>query len=123
MITEDINDAINDIMNEYGNATVEERFDDLMQKMIAFAFYIMDRQRTTGKRIQEHELQWQEDSMKQLKVIERVFQIAKKQGRIAAKPNGNFDAQLIGQMKEMKRSVGDIVVPLQSKPNADSGTK
>lgn len=114
-----LQNALDDIENEMSSMTVEQRFDSLCQQMIAFAFYIIDRHRRLGEPIHEHEQQWQKAAMEELKMIERVFAMAKKNNRIYPKPNEQFDEQLIAKIKEMKSTVGDIVRKLPEKSEDD----
>lgn len=91
----------------------EERFDDLGQALIANAFKVIKRIKKSGTNdpLSAEEIYIQEQSMKQFKVIERVYMTLKKANRIAGKPNADFDAQL--RLKMVKdnhtSSLGSIV--------------
>lgn len=107
--TDGVNEAMGAIVNLYSPKPIEERFDDLIQQIIAFSFFCIDRQRETGQRTEEHEQDWIDDSMKHLKNIEKMLATAKKYGRLSPKPNPNFDAQVIDKIDGYKKSVGEIV--------------
>lgn len=107
--TDGVQQAMGAIVNLYSPKPIEERFDELMQQIIAFSFYLIDRQRETGQRAEEHEEDWINDAMKHLKNIEKGFAMAKKYGRVSPKPNPNFDAQVIDKIDGFKKTVGEIV--------------
>lgn len=111
----ELDDALAAI-DQYSDTPIEERFDALMERVIAFGWFIMDRQKKTGKRIESHEREWQEDAMVQLRMIDKVFTMARKNGRMMAKANEQFDTQLINTMRDMKSSVGEIVQRLPDEP-------
>jgi hypothetical protein len=104
------------------NSTMEQRFDALMQVMTANAFYLMDRMRSKGKKPSVEEKEFQEECMMQLTMINKVFLMAKKAGRIGSRPNENYDNELLARVVRMKGSMADIVqtVPVNKKeaPNA-----
>lgn len=114
ILTPKVNGAFDEIENEDSPLSMEERFDNLLQEIIAQAFFIIDRQRRTKQRMTDDEKNLQDDMMYQLRMIEKAFAIAKKQGRIASKPNERFDEQLVGKIKHMKSTIGDIVTTVPS---------
>ncbi len=99
------------------NSTMEQRFDALMQVMTANAFYLMDRYRSKGKKPSVEEKEFQEECMAQLGLINKVFLMAKKSGRVTNRPNENYDNELRGRIAKMKGTMGDIVtmVPVNKK--------
>lgn len=99
------------------NSTMEQRFDALLQVMTANAFYLMDRQRSKGKKPSVEEKEFQQECMAQLNLIDKAFTIAKKHGRIMNVPNDNYDSELLARVIRMKGSMGDIVtnVPVHPK--------
>lgn len=94
------------------NSTMEQRFDALLQVMTANAFYLMDRQRSKGKKPSVEEREFQEECMTQLNMITKCFNTAKKHGRIANAPNANYDTELLGKIINMKGTMGDIVAKI-----------
>lgn len=115
-VLKNLDESMSEIVNEMSPMSLQDRFDSLMQEFIAFAFYLIDRQKKTGKRMEDHERLWQEDSMKQLRMIERIFYMALKNGRIVSKPNADFDSQVIDKIRSMQSTVGDIVQKLPQPP-------
>lgn len=118
-----INDAF-DAMFEVGDsATMEQRFDALMQAIVTFRFYLLDRHRRTGKKKVSEEELFLFECNEQFKYIERVFAAAKKHGRIANIPNEGFDRQLLAKIVKIKSGVGEIVttVPVTKKGGAADG--
>ena len=104
-----INDAF-DAMFEVGDsATMEQRFDALMQAIVTFRFYLLDRHRRTGKKKVSEEEIFLYECNEQFKYIERVFAAAKKHGRITNIPNDQFDQDLRAKVIKMKGSIADIV--------------
>lgn len=120
-VGKNLQSSLDAIEDENSQLTMEERFDGLMQQMIAFGFYIIDRHKQRGERIYEHEREWQKDTIDQLKMIERIFVMAKKNGRIFPKPNEHFDEQLIDAIKKTKSTVGEIVRKLPKKEKEQDG--
>lgn len=118
ILTKPVTQAFDDIENEDSDVSMEERFDNLLQEIIAQAFFIIDRQRKTKIRMTDDEKNLQDDMMYQLRMVEKVFSIAKKQGRIAPKANEDFDNQLLRKIKNFKSTMGEIVrdVPVTTKP-------
>lgn len=109
-LPEGIEQAMMEFEDDNSDVSLEERFDKLMEAMMAFAFVMIDRHRRTGLRIGEHEKQWQEDSMEQLRAMEKVMAMAKKYNRISSnKPNNNFTSQTVSQIQSMKSTVGEII--------------
>lgn len=94
------------------NSTMEQRFDALLQVLTANAFYLMDRQRSKGKKPSVEEKEFQEECMAQMNMIGKVFALARKHGRIANTPNENWDAQLLIKIKNKRGSIADIVQSL-----------
>lgn len=109
ILTKPVTKAFEEIESEESDLSMEERFDNLLQEIIAQAFLIIDRQRKTKQRITEDEKNLQDDSMYQLRMIEKAYALAKKNGRISPKANIQFDEQLLGKIKLMKSSIGEIV--------------
>lgn len=101
--------AMDAIENEESNLSFEERFDNLMQAGIAFAWFLSRKAQVTGKKTTKEDEARQEVMMRQLHKVDRIFTIAKKHKRIANAPNFNFDRQLAQQIKAMNSSIGEIV--------------
>lgn len=108
-LPEGIEEAMSAFEDENSGVPLEERFDKLLQTMMAFSYVMTDRQRTTGLRMGDHERQWQQDTMEQIRHIESLMKIAKKYGRISSRPNEKFEPQLFAEIRKMKSSIGNIV--------------
>lgn len=112
-----VNAAFDAMFDITDTATMEDRFDALMQAIVTYRFYLLDRHRRTGiKKVSEEEI-FLFECQEQLKHIERVFAIAKKHGRIANKPNDSFNEDLLAKIIKMKGTTGEIVttVPIIKK--------
>jgi hypothetical protein len=114
----DIDRLLAEIEDDASGLSLEERFDKLLQQLLAVQFVIIERQRKTGKPVEEHEQIWINDSMKFMKNIEKLFSMAKKYNRISTKPNANFEQQTISTIKELKSSLGDIVRKIPMKDDS-----
>lgn len=99
------------------NATMEQRFDALLQVAWANSFYLLDRQRIYGKKPSDAEIDFQEQCDIQLKRMEKYFSMARKHGRIGNNPNDNFGTELVVRIQKRRGSLGDIVrdVPVHPK--------
>lgn len=117
-----LQEALDDVVSESIDQSLEQRFDLLAQQFVAFAFHIIDRQKRTGEKICDAEQVWQEESMKQLRMISQVWAMAKKNGRIGSTPNKNFESQTIDEIKKMRSTVGDVVrkIPIAPKDGTTS---
>ena len=107
-----VDDAFAKLFSMDSEWSLEERFDRLMQAMTASAFYLMDRQRRTGKKIGDAEREFQEEAMAQLNLISKCWATARKYGRVpkeTAVPRNEFEGNLLGRIIDMKGMVGDLV--------------
>jgi len=110
-----VEEAFAEMFSMDSELSIEERLDKLVEAMTCSAFYLMDRQRRTGKKVSDAEREFQEEGMAQLKMIERCLSTAKKFGRLSGKVNPNFESGIVGRIRSMKGSVGDIVMSLPNK--------
>lgn len=113
-----VDDAFEELFKMDSEWSLEERFDNLLQAMTASAFLLIDRQRKTGKKIGEAEMDFQEQAFAQLKMIDKCWTIARKHGRVQKNAIGNnFEGELLGKIVGMKGTMSDIVttVPVTKK--------
>lgn len=108
-IPEWVDKAFDAVLDYQSDLSMERRFDDLLQTVTKYSFYLLERQRKTGKKKLEAEEEFIQECHHQLKMIERCFTMAKKHGRIVNKPNENYDTELLGKIISMKGTMGDIV--------------
>lgn len=106
----EIKDALDVIADETINMSMEQRFDDLGQTIIAQSYDILMSIREKGKRTDPDVEYRQIESVKQFKIIASTIQTLKRTGRITSVPNADFDAQLMKKIKDKKSSMGEIVV-------------
>lgn len=105
-----VDEAFEEIFKMDSAWSLEERFDRLIEAMTASAFYLMDRQKRTGKKINDAERSFQEEGMAQLNMISKCWGIARKHGRVPKETSFNdFDNNLLAKIVKMKSTVGDIV--------------
>lgn len=115
-----VEDAFQELFSMDSEWSMEERFDRLIEAMTASAFYLMDRQRRTGKKISDAERSFQEEGMAQLNMISKCWTIARKHGRVPKETTfSDFDDKLLARVIKMKSTVGDIVRDIP----APTGTK
>ena len=106
-----VQEALNNV-TENSEMTIEERFDDLGQVIIANAYAILSRIRETGVKIDPDEEYRQEETVRQFKVIASTMKILRSNGRITNKVNEHFDEQLLKKIKDKKGTIGNIVVDI-----------
>lgn len=105
-----VEEAFEDIFRMDSEWSLEERFDRLLEAMTASAFYLMDRQRRTGKKPSDAERAFQEEGMAQLNMISKCWGIARKHGRVPKESMvPSFETGLLARVVRMKSTVGDIV--------------
>ncbi len=121
-VSEDIARTMSEIENELSDLSLEERFDKLIQDLMAFQYVIIERHRRTGEPIEPHQAIWITDSMVHLKNIEKLMAYAKKYHRLSTKPNEKFDQQTTQRIREMKSSISDIVrkIPIVKKDESSN---
>ncbi len=107
-----VDEAFAEMFSMDSEASIEERFDKLVEAMTCSAFYLMDRQRRTGIKVSDADREFQEEGMAQLKMIEKCLSMAKKFGRLSGKVNPNYESEILIRVRGMKGSVGDIVATL-----------
>lgn len=105
-----IKEALKSVVDENLNMSMEERFDDLGQTIIANSYTILMSIRLKGTKIDPDVEYRQIESVKQFKIIASTIQTLKRTGRITSVPNANFDAQLMKKIKSQPSSMGEIVV-------------
>jgi hypothetical protein len=112
-----VEEAFEEIFRMDSEWSLEQRFDRLLEAMTASAFYLMDRQRRTGKKVGEAERDFQEEGMAQLRLIDKCWTIAKKHGRVSTAPNPTFEGDMMARIVKMKGTMSDIVqtVPVNKK--------
>ena len=118
-----VNEAIDDVMNEDSDLSIEQRFDQIGQEIISNAYVIIKRMKKGGPSMTSEEKTLQDEMMYQLNIVEKVFSKLKKAGRIAPPANKDFDTELMGKMKDdlekSKSSVGQIVRMIQPESGTD----
>lgn len=113
-LPESVIKAMDAILDDDLDATMEERFDALMQGLVAFRYYLIRRHAKEGKKKFDEEEVFLFEATAQLKEVERVFSMARKNGRISNNPNSDFDDQLRSKVVKMTGTMGDIVTKVPS---------
>lgn len=104
-----IKEALQEVQNEDSDMTLEEKFDDLGQIIIANSYQILSSIRDKGVRIDPDVEYRQVESVRQFKIIASTIMTLKRTGRIVSTPNAQFDQQLMKKIKEQPSSLGSIV--------------
>lgn len=104
-----IKEALDEVENEESEMSLEQKFDDLGQTIIANSYNILKSIRDKGVRIDPDVEYRQIESVKQFKIIASTIMTLKRTGRIVSTPNSQFDAQLMRKIKEQPSTVGNIV--------------
>lgn len=112
-LRQQVHDAIDSVFDCDENSSLEQRFDAILQVMISNAFFLLDRQRRSGVKPSDEEKDFQQECLAQLKLIEKGFSVARKNGRIGNVPNQNFEGELLVRIKKMRGSMGNIVTTLK----------
>lgn len=105
-----VNRALDEISNDESEMTVEQNFDNLCQEILSQSYEICIKAKKKGTKIDEDEDYRQTIMVKQSRIIAGVYNMLKRNGRIATKPNEHFDEQLLEKIKKQKSAMGDIVV-------------
>lgn len=106
-----VDEAFEELFSMDSSWSIEERFSKLLSAVTASAFYLMDRQRRTGRKVSDADRDFQQEAMAQLKLIEKCLVTAKKFGYLDGRKieEAGFDDDVHSKVIKMKSSISDIV--------------
>lgn len=110
-----VESAMNGLIDEDSDLSIEERFASLANEIMANAYTIMRRQARYGKPKTDSERKWQEDAMEELKYMEKVLNMAKKHGIYNPKPVEKVEEDLMARIRKKGSVMGEIVANIPMK--------